>query len=78
MSRGNHYAVQADPARNPHFNRRWTEPPVCEGFKTVGKAAADIVNAAAVNAVAHWLRQADHIMRMASLRWADFIPGRAA
>ncbi len=71
MSRGNRYATQADPGRNPQFNRRWTEPPVREGFKTVG-------NAAAVNAVAHWLRQADHIMRMASLRWADFIPGRAA
>ncbi len=26
MKPGRDYAVQGDPARNPHFSRRWTEP----------------------------------------------------
>ncbi len=93
VSQGNHYAAQADPSRNPQFQRRWTEPPACKSFKTVGKATANVVNAVAVNAVAHWLRQADQvdgqdrqtclltadsIMRTAGLCWGDLLPGRAA
>ncbi len=93
MSRGNNYAAQADPVRNPQFQRRWTEPPACKGFKTVGKAAAKVTNNIAARAVAHWLRQADqvegedrltcletadHIMRMAGLRWTDLVPEKVA
>ncbi len=92
MSRGNHYAAQADPARNPHFRRQWTETPR-EGLRPVGEIAAKITNDIATRAVAHWLKQADQvegedravcletadaIMRMAGLRWADFAPRKAA
>ena len=37
------YATERDPARNPNFARRWTEPLPCEGFKTIGEMSAKIV-----------------------------------
>ncbi len=36
-------AAQSDPCHNPQFSRRWTEPPRCEGFQSIGSAAAEIV-----------------------------------
>ncbi len=83
MSRGNHYAAQADPARNPNF----------KGLVPVGEVANRVVNDIALHAVRHWLAQADRvdgedrracletadaIVRVADLRWAAFAPGRAA
>ena len=43
MKNGRYCAGQSDPARNPHFSRQWSEPLPCEGFKTIGKAAAEVV-----------------------------------
>ena len=43
MKNGLDFAGQSDPARNPHFSRQWSEPLSCEGFKTTGKMAAEIV-----------------------------------
>ena len=43
MKNGRNFAGQSDPARNPHFSRQWSEPLPCEGFKTIGKAAAEVV-----------------------------------
>ena len=43
MKNGRHCAGQSDPVRNPHFSRQWSEPLPCEGFKTIGKAAAEVV-----------------------------------
>ena len=40
---GRNYAAESDPDRNPQFRRRWTEPPHCDGFKSVGEAAAQVV-----------------------------------
>ncbi len=37
------YAAQNDPDRNPHFKRRWADPPHCKGFRSVGSAAAEVV-----------------------------------
>ena len=37
------HAAQSDPARNPHFKRRWTDPPHCKSFRSVGSAAAEVV-----------------------------------
>ena len=90
MSRN--YAAQADPSRNPHFRRRWSEPP-SEGLRPVGEIAAKITNDIATRAVARWLQQADEldgedravcletadaIIRTAGMKWADFGPRRAA
>ncbi len=88
------YAAQADPVRNPNFIRRWREKPSrAEGLVPIGEVANSVANDIALHAVHHWLTQADrvdgedrracletadHIVRMAGLRWADFIPGRAA
>ncbi len=58
MKNGRYCAGQSDPARNPHFSRQWSEPPPCEGFKTIGKVAAEIV--------AHlpFQRKVEHIHRL--------------
>ena len=93
MSRGNNYAAQSDPDWNRQFRRRWSEPPHCEGFQSIGQAAAKVTNGIAHRAVRHWLEQADQldgeeritcletadaILRTASLRWGDVLPRRAA
>ena len=36
-------AAQSDPCHNPQFSRRGAEPPRCEGFQSIGSAAAEIV-----------------------------------
>ena len=33
----------SNPDNNPQFRRRWTEPPRCKGFKSIGEAAAEVV-----------------------------------
>ena len=43
MKNKRYCAGQSDPARNPHLSRQWSEPLPCEGFKTIGKAAAEVV-----------------------------------
>ncbi len=43
MKNRRYCAGQSDPAQNPHFSRQWSEPPSCEGFKTIGEMAAKIV-----------------------------------
>ncbi len=37
------YAAQSDPNHNPNFKRRWTDPPHCKSFRSVGSAAAEVV-----------------------------------
>ena len=37
------HAAQSDPAHNPNFKRRWTDPPHCESLRSVGSAAAEVV-----------------------------------
>ena len=63
------------------------------GLRPVGKIIVEVTSDIAHHAVAHWLQQADqldgddravcletadHIVRMAGLRWADFVPRKAA
>ncbi len=43
MRRTKSFAGMSDPAKNPMFRRNWTEPPHCEGFRSIGEAAAKIV-----------------------------------
>jgi len=43
MKPGCAFASQGDPTKNRNFKRRWTEPPRCKGFKSIGEAAAEIV-----------------------------------
>ena len=40
---GRDLAAQSDPDRNPNFKRRWTDPPYCQSFRSVGSAAAEVV-----------------------------------
>ena len=40
---GRNYAAESEPAHNPQFGRRWAEPPHCDGFQSVGEAAAQVV-----------------------------------
>ena len=62
MSRGNHYAAQADPVRSPNFIRRWSEKPSrAEGLVPVGEVANSVANDIALHAVRHWLAQADRV-----------------
>ena len=73
--------------------RRPKTPAACGSLRPIGEVAADVVRGVAVGAVSHWLRQADEltgrdrttcletadaILRMAGLRWGDFLPRKAA
>lgn len=40
MRAGRNFASQGDPARNPHFSRRWVEPPRYSTLKTPKEASA--------------------------------------
>ena len=88
-----HYAAMSDPAANPNFRRRWSEPPHVDDFKSIGEVAATVADEMAHRAARHWLEQADHaegeerttcletadaILRMAGLRWVDLFPRVAA
>ena len=87
------YAALSDPGRNPQFRRRWSEPLQVDGFRSIGEVAAAVVEDVAYRGARHWLEQADHlkgeerttcletadaILRAAGLRWADFLPRKAA
>ncbi len=37
------HAAQSDPARNPNFKRRWTDPPHCKSLRSGVSAAAEVV-----------------------------------
>ncbi len=37
------HAAQSDPAHNPNFKRRWTDPPHCKSLRSVGSPAAEVV-----------------------------------
>ena len=37
------YAAERDPARNPNFARRWTDPPQCKSLRSGGSAAGEVV-----------------------------------
>ena len=94
MSRGNHYAAMANPAKNAQFRRRWSEDPSHGGgLRPAGEIATALTAEIARRAVRHWLQKADqyegedraaclatadHIVRVAGLRWSDFAPRRAA
>ena len=93
QSRAGTYANHADPHLNRNFSRQWSEPPVRPGFKPIGRAAERVIKNTAINAVRHWLQQADRlagedrrealatadeIMKMAGLRWGDLELRRAA
>ena len=87
------FAALSDPDCNPQFPRRWSEPPHVDGFKSIGEIAATVAEDIAYRGTRHWLEQADHlkgeerttcletadaILRAAGLRWADFLPRKAA
>jgi hypothetical protein len=70
------YAAQSDPARNPHFSRRWAEPPRADNFKSIGQVTDKVVDDTAKRAIAHWLQQAaalDGEEAQAALEVADSI-----
>ena len=58
MKNGRNYAAQGDPARNFHFSRQWSEPLPCEGFKTIGEAAAEVISDL------KFRRQVEHLHRL--------------
>ncbi len=88
------FAGMSDPARNPQFGRRWqAESSDSEGLQAIGKVAHKVMVNTAVQAVEHWLQQADAlkgkdrmtcletadaILCMAGLTWGDILPRRAA
>lgn len=37
------HAAQSDPAHNPNFKRRWTDPPHCKSLRSGGSPAAEVV-----------------------------------
>ncbi len=54
------FAGMSDPARNSQFGRRWQEESSdSEGLQAIGKVAHKVMVNTAVQAVEHWLRQAD-------------------
>lgn len=80
--RGRDYAAMTDPARNPHFSRRWGEP------THIHKIAKVVVDRVARQAIRHWLHQAesldganrvqafntaDDIRRGSGLTWDDIL-----
>ena len=88
------FAGMSDPDRNSQFGRRWQEEPSdSEGLQVIGKVAHKVMIDTAVQAVEHWLQQADAlkgedrmvcletadaILCMAGLTWGDLFPRRAA
>ena len=84
MRNGHNYAAQADPARNRHFSRTWTEP------QHVGRVLAQDIGR---RAISHHLAQAadfegpeaeaafeiaDNIRASMGLTWAEVIGFRSA
>ena len=43
MRRTKSFAGMSDPAMNPMFRRRWTEPLRCDGLRPIGQIAAEVV-----------------------------------
>ena len=88
------FADMSDPARNSQFGRRWQEESSdSEGLQAIGKVAHKVMVNTAVQAVEHWLQQADAlkgkdrmvcletadaILCMAGLTWGDIFPRSAA
>ena len=54
------YSAMSDPARNPQFQRRWSEPPQ-EGPRLLGEIVAEVVEEIDRQAVAYWLSQAANL-----------------
>ena len=82
MSRGNRYAVQSDPDRNPNFRRAWNEP------QPIGPIVQEITRDAALKAIGRMLTlaaeatgedretsfaAANEIRKTAGLDWGDVL-----
>ena len=88
-----HYAAMSDPAANPNFRRRWSEPPRVDSFKSIGVVAATVAENTGRQAIAHHLTQAaalqgpeatvafeiaDNIRSMMGLTWDEVVGLRTA
>ncbi len=52
------YAAMSDPAANPNFRRRWSEPSTCDGFQAIGEVTKSLAEDTGRRAIAHHLAQA--------------------
>lgn len=65
MKKGLNFAGMSDPSRNPHFGRRWTEPPT--SHKGIRRAAAEML------ADMRFRRKVQHLRRLGDRALTEFL-----